>query len=145
MLSLLDRKDKILQVEFTEFAGNRKSKRGVPVKYLQTKSGSIAFTTIYDLIMGQYGVDRGLGGEYPSSYDDAASAYTPAWQETYTGISSATVIQFAREWCSTAEMTDPRCRTLCTRYYRYNYYCIRMLQAHTALRRLFCRFHILQL
>ena len=50
-----------------------------------------------------------LGGEYPSSYDDAASAYTPAWQEIYTGISSGTVIQFAREWYRTAEATNGKC------------------------------------
>ncbi|NLA48116.1 MAG: nitrate reductase subunit alpha, partial [Bacteroidales bacterium] len=60
----------------------------------------------------QYGVDRGLGGDYPSSYDDADSAYTPAWQEIYTGISSATVIQFAREWCLTAEITRGRCMVI---------------------------------
>ncbi len=109
MLSLINKKDDILQVEFTEFAQNRKSLRGVPVKYVQTESGKVACTTVYDLLMGQYGVDRGLGGDYPTSYDDAASAYTPAWQELYTGISSATVLQFAREWCRTAEVTNGKC------------------------------------
>jgi nitrate reductase / nitrite oxidoreductase, alpha subunit len=109
VLSLIDRKDKILQVEFTEFAQKRKAKRGVPVKYVQTAAGKKAFTTIYDLIMAQYGIDRNLGGEYSSSYDDANSAYTPAWQEIYTGISSETVIQFAREWYVTAESTNGKC------------------------------------
>jgi len=112
VLSLIDRKDEILQLEFTEFAANKKSKRGVPVKYLQTKSGKTAYTTIYDLIMGQYGIDRGLGGEYPSSFEDATSAYTPAWQEIYTGISSATVMQFARQWCNTAEVTQGKCMVI---------------------------------
>ena len=111
VLSLIDRKDEILQVEFTEFAQDRKSKRGVPVKYVQTKTGKIAYTTIYDLIMGQYGIDRDLGGDYPSSYD-AATAYTPAWQELYTGISAATVLQFAREWCTTAELTKGKCMVI---------------------------------
>jgi nitrate reductase alpha subunit len=109
VLSLIDRKEETLQVEFTDFARNIKSKRGIPVKYIQTKAGKTAFTTIYDLLMGQYGIDRGLGGDYPHSYDDAGSAYTPAWQEIYTGISSATVIQFAREWCRTAEATQGKC------------------------------------
>ena len=109
VLSLIDKKDKVLQVEFTEFAQDRKSRRGVPVKYIGTKAGKVACTTIYDLIMGQYGIDRKLGGDYPSSYDDATSSYTPAWQEIYTGISSGTVIQFAREWCRTAEVTNGKC------------------------------------
>ncbi|HQG77792.1 MAG TPA: nitrate reductase subunit alpha [Bacteroidales bacterium] len=109
LLTLIEKSDKILQVEFTDFARDTKSKRGVPVRYMQTRRGKIAFTTVYDLIMGQYGVDRGLGGDYPSSYDDAGSAYTPAWQEIFTGISSATVIQFAREWCLTAENTQGKC------------------------------------
>lgn len=112
VLSLINRKDEILEIEFTDFARDTRSRRGVPVKYLQTKKGKTAFTTVYDLIMGQYGVDRGLGGDYPSSYDDADSAYTPAWQEIYTGISSATVIQFAREWCLTAEITRGRCMVI---------------------------------
>ena len=111
-LSLIDKEDEILQVEFTEFAQNRQSLRGVPVKYVQTESGKVAYTTVYDLLMGQYGIDRGLGGDYPTSYDDAASAYTPAWQEIYTGISAATVLQFAREWCRTAEITNGKCMVI---------------------------------
>jgi nitrate reductase alpha subunit len=109
LLTLIERHEEILQVEFTEFAQNRKSRRGVPVRYLNTKDGKVPYTTVFDLIMGQYGINRGLGGDYPTSYEDAASAYTPAWQEIYTGISSATVIQFAREWCRTAEATRGKC------------------------------------
>ncbi|HQH22789.1 MAG TPA: nitrate reductase subunit alpha [Bacteroidales bacterium] len=112
VLSLIDRKDAILEVEFADFARDARSRRGVPVKYLKTREGETAFTTVYDLIMGQYGVDRGLGGDSPSSYDDADSAYTPAWQEIYTGISSATVIRFAREWYRTAEATRGRCMVI---------------------------------
>ncbi len=109
ILSLIDIKDDILEVEFTEFARKHKLKRGVPVRFVKTKAGKIPCTTIYDLLMGQFGVNRGLGGEYPASYDDAASVYTPAWQENYTGIGSATVIQFAREWSLTAEATEGKC------------------------------------
>lgn len=112
VLSLINKKDEILQVEFTEFSKNKKSLRGVPVKYVQTESGKVAYTTVYDLLMGQYGVDRKLGGDYPTSYDDETSAYTPAWQEIYTGISSATVLQFAREWCRTAEVTNGKCMVI---------------------------------
>ncbi|MEZ6063552.1 MAG: hypothetical protein R3C19_24650 [Planctomycetaceae bacterium] len=34
----------------------------------------------------QYGVGRGLPGEYPADYDDKDAPYTPAWSEKYTGI-----------------------------------------------------------
>jgi nitrate reductase / nitrite oxidoreductase, alpha subunit len=109
VLSLIETKDEILQVEFTEFAQNRKSRRGVPVRYLKTKSGKIAYTTVYDLIMGQLGIKRDIEGDYPGSYDDPDHGYTPAWQEKITGIGSATVIEFAREWCRTAEATNGKC------------------------------------
>ena len=112
VLTLIDKKDEILEVEFTEFAKNKKSKRGVPVKTIKTKNRTITYTTSYDLIMGQFGVNRGLGGDYPDSYDDASAAYTPAWQELYSGIGSQTVIQFAREWCRTAEMTNGKCMVI---------------------------------
>ncbi|GAB1450222.1 nitrate reductase subunit alpha [Draconibacterium sp.] len=112
VLSLIKQNDEVLQVEFTEFSKNIKSQRGVPVKYVQTESGKVAYTTVYDLLMGQYGINRGLGGDYPTSYDDATEAYTPAWQEIYTGISSATVLQFAREWCRTAEVTNGKCMVI---------------------------------
>ena len=112
VLSLIDRKEETLLVEFTEFAQNRKARRGVPVKYVQTKEGRKAYSTVYDLLMAQYGIDRGLGGDYPASYEDAASAYTPAWQEIYTGISAGTVLQFAREWSRTAEMTGGKCMVI---------------------------------
>ena len=33
--------------------------------------------------MGQYGVGRGLSGDYPEDYDDADAPFTPAWQEQH--------------------------------------------------------------
>ncbi len=58
--------------------------------------------------MAQFGVNRGLAGDYPADYDSDA-VYTPAWQEKFTGIDRANVIQFAREWASTAEQTEGKC------------------------------------
>jgi nitrate reductase alpha subunit len=66
-------------------------------------------TTVYDLIMAQYGVNRGLKGDYPEDYTDKDAAYTPAWQEIYTGVDSKTVLQFAREWANTANITKGKC------------------------------------
>lgn len=109
VLSLINNSDDILQVRFTEFSGNKKILRGVPVRYLATKTGKVAYTTVYDLLMGQFGINRNLAGDYPLTYDDANAPYTPAWQEIYTGISSSTVIQFAQEWWHTAELTKGKC------------------------------------
>jgi nitrate reductase alpha subunit len=65
-------------------------------------------TTIFDLLMAQYAVPRGLPGAYPESYDEDMP-YTPAWSEKYTGMSREMVIRFAREWASTAELTKGKC------------------------------------
>ena len=110
LLTLIDNNDEVLQVEFVEYGLNKKQQRGVPVKYLKTIDGKkIAVTTVYDLTMAQYGVSRGLEGDYPADYSDKDAAYTPAWQEIFTGIDSKTVISYAREWANTAEATEGKC------------------------------------
>jgi len=107
-LSLLDGSDEVMQVLFDDFSDGNAVQRGVPVRYLETPKGRIPVTTVYDLLMAQFGVDRGLPGDYPTDYDSDA-VYTPAWQEKFTGIDRANVIQFAREWASTAEQTEGKC------------------------------------
>lgn len=110
LLSLIEAHDDVLQVEFTEFGLNMKKLRGVPVNFIETIDGKkIPVTTVYDLTMAQYGVDRNLGGDYPKDYSDKDSSYTPAWQEIFTGVDSKTVISFAREWANTAISTEGKC------------------------------------
>lgn len=108
-LSFLEKHDEIVAITLPEFAGNTELQRNVPVKWVKTTTGKVAVATCYDLLMAQYGVERGLGGEYPKNYDDENSPYTPAWQEKFTGIDRKTVIQFAREWALTAELTEGKC------------------------------------
>ena len=56
-------------------------RRGVPVR----RVGGRLVTTVFDLMLAQYGVRRdGLPGEWPTGYDDATQPYTPAWQESIT-------------------------------------------------------------
>ncbi len=52
------------------------------MKRLQLADGTTALvTTVYDLTMANYGLDRGLNDENcATSYDDI-KAYTPAWAE----------------------------------------------------------------
>ena len=109
MLTLLNGNDGVLRTEFTEFGLDKKAWRDVPVKYVETVNGKVAVTTVYDLIMAQYGVSRGLGGDYPKDYAAKDDAYTPAWQEIFTGIDAKTVLSFAREWANTANITKGKC------------------------------------
>ncbi|HMN06407.1 MAG TPA: nitrate reductase subunit alpha [Flavobacteriales bacterium] len=112
-LSFLGKRDDVLQVEFVDYGHERIAKRGVPVRYITTVEGEkVPVATIYDIIMGQYGVPRGLEGEYPKDYDDKDAAYTPAWQEIFTGIGRKTAIKLAREWAGTAEATEGRCMVI---------------------------------
>jgi len=109
ILSFVDDRDEVLEVTVNEFASGKEFKRGVPVKYIETINGKVPVTTIYDLLMAQFGVGRGLSGDYPKNYDDDEMLYTPAWQEKFTGIDRKTVLQFAREWARTAERTEGQC------------------------------------
>ena len=60
--------------------------RDVPVR----RVGGHLVTTVFDLMLAQYGVGRdGLLGGYATSYDDAGAPYTPAWQEAITGVPAA--------------------------------------------------------
>ncbi|XNM83074.1 hypothetical protein ACLK1V_06715 [Escherichia coli] len=59
----------------------------LPVKRLQLADGSTALvTTVYDLTLANYGLERGLNDvNCATSYDDV-KAYTPAWAEQITGV-----------------------------------------------------------
>ncbi|BDD88118.1 nitrate reductase subunit alpha [Desulfofustis limnaeus] len=110
LLTLLDKQQQeTLPVVFDDFSAAAQVVRDVPVRSVDSADGRVMVTTVYDLLMAQFGVDRGLDGAYPSGYDDAGQSYTPAWQEQFTGIDRATVIQFARDWATTAERTEGKC------------------------------------
>ena len=97
-------------VRFDDFGEGRDLTREVPVQRLKTADGSeVVVATVYDLLMAQYGVSRGLGGDYPEDYNDEDKPYTPAWTERYTGIDRKDLIRFAREWGTTAEYTEGKC------------------------------------
>jgi len=109
-LTFLDAADREVQVLLDDFAEGRTIARGVPAREIETADGAtVLVTTVFDLLMAQYGVVRGLGGDYPTGYDDETVPYTPAWSEKYTGIGRETLIRFAREWGKTAELTRGKC------------------------------------
>ncbi|HEV7206020.1 MAG TPA: nitrate reductase subunit alpha, partial [Jatrophihabitans sp.] len=79
--------------------------RGVPVR----RVGGHLVTTVYDLMLANYGVARrGLPGVWPSGYDDADEPYTPAWQESITGVKAPTAARIAREFAANAEESHGR-------------------------------------
>ncbi|MCC6365782.1 MAG: nitrate reductase subunit alpha [Bryobacterales bacterium] len=111
-LTFLGNSAATLRVAFDDFSSGSTLTRSVPVKLVQTGDGrEVAVTTVYDLLMAQYGVSRELEGDYPRSYDDDVP-YTPAWSEKYTGISRNVLIRFAREWGNTAEGTGGKCMVI---------------------------------
>ncbi len=112
LLSFIDQCDEVLLVEFDEYGLERKYFRGVPIKYVKTDEGIVPVATVYDLLMAQLGVNRGLIGEYPKDFNDKDNGYTPAWQEIFTGISKETVLQFAEEWIQTAASTGGKCMVI---------------------------------
>lgn len=60
------------------------------MKRLQLADGSTALvTTVYDLTLANYGLERGLNDvNCATSYDDV-KAYTPAWAEQITAFLAA--------------------------------------------------------
>jgi nitrate reductase / nitrite oxidoreductase, alpha subunit len=110
VLTFLEDHDAVLSVRLDNFGEGKDIARDVPVRYVETADGEkVAVTTVYDLLMTQYGVPRGLENGYPEDYDDENAPYTPAWSEKYTGMDRQMVIKFAREWASTALHTEGKC------------------------------------
>ncbi|MBV8994962.1 MAG: nitrate reductase subunit alpha, partial [Pseudonocardiales bacterium] len=80
-------------------------RRGVPTR---TVAGKLV-TTVFDLLLAQYGVSRpGLPGSWPTGYDDAEQPYTPAWQEPITGVPAAAAERIGREFADNAERSGGR-------------------------------------
>jgi nitrate reductase alpha subunit len=81
-------------------------RRGVPAR----RVGGRLVTTVFDLLLAQYGVPReGLPGDWPDGYDDAAVPYTPAWAETVTSVPAHRAVRIAREFAATAAASGGRC------------------------------------
>ncbi|MBT9597902.1 MAG: nitrate reductase subunit alpha, partial [Vitreoscilla sp.] len=83
--------------------------RSVPVRRVKLgKAGEERFAvvaTVFDLQAGQYGVPRGLPGENAAASYDDNTAYTPAWQESITGVPREQVITVARQFADNADKT----------------------------------------
>nr|WP_298327801.1 nitrate reductase subunit alpha [Haloactinopolyspora sp.] len=79
--------------------------RGVPTR----RVGGQLVTTVFDLLLAQYGVSRpGLPGDWPTGYDDASQPYTPAWQEQITSVRAGVAARIGREFARNAEESGGR-------------------------------------
>ncbi|HUE45248.1 MAG TPA: nitrate reductase subunit alpha, partial [Aestuariivirgaceae bacterium] len=108
--------DAIVGVDFPYFGGAATGnfvkcehpdvlRRNVPVRRLALRDGEALVATVFDLFCANYGLDRGLGGEWvTSSYDDDVP-YTPAWAEKITGVDRNAIVTVAREFALNAEKT----------------------------------------
>ncbi len=109
VLSLLGHHDDVATVDLPRFdltdGDDHVLRRGVPVRRI---AGQLV-TTVFDLMLAQYGVRRdGLPGTWPTDYDDAETPYTPAWQEAITSVPAAAVTRLAREFAQNAADTSGR-------------------------------------
>ncbi|RWM28561.1 nitrate reductase subunit alpha [Mesorhizobium sp.] len=82
--------------------------RNIPVRTIKTVDGAVKVATVYDLLMANYGLDRGFGGaNVAASYDDDVP-FTPAWAERITGVKRDAIVTVAREFATNAEKTNGR-------------------------------------
>jgi len=92
--------------------------RRVPARWIETADGPVLVTTAFDLLMAQYGVQRPEdpattgGADERRRYADPELPFTPAWQESFTGVDAGVVIDFARQWAHTAETRGGRCMAI---------------------------------
>mgnify|MGYP000724067725 CR=1 FL=1 len=59
--------------------------------------------TVFDLLCANYGLDRGLGGDFVARDFSDSAPYTPAWAEKITGVPADAIITAAREFAANAE------------------------------------------
>ena len=116
-LTRVDNADEVSDVAFPYFGGGGNDfwtrtdhesiqLRRVPIRHVTLADGSTArVATVFDLLVANYGIDRGLGGgNVAASYDDDVP-YTPAWQERITGVDREKVIAVARQFAENAHKT----------------------------------------
>ena len=108
-LSLLGVHDEVMTLGFPYFDDNGRQvlKRAVPVKRIRQGDRTLLVTSVYDLVLAKYGIDRNLGDTCPKSYDDELP-FTPAWQEKITGVDRREAIRIAREFARNAIETKGR-------------------------------------
>ncbi len=120
LITLLGKHDEVQSLAFPYFASEKDYNhfsfistshenvlyRNVPIKKLKLKNKDLYVATVFDLLVANYGIDRGLGGGNvaESYYDDIP--YTPFWQEKITKVDKDDVIKLAKEFALNALKTE---------------------------------------
>ena len=116
-MSFIDSRHEVAAVEFPYFGSGATAffatgderpnvlTRNVPVKRISCADGDALVATVFDLVCANYGLDRGLGGDWVAEdyFEDLPG--TPAWAEKITGVPAAKIVHVAREFASNAEKT----------------------------------------
>jgi nitrate reductase alpha subunit len=119
LLSFIENYDSVLSVGFPYYAGENHKHvyfnntnhndvlfRNIPVKKIVCDGNVFFVSTVFDLLVANYGIDRGLGGKNVAlSYNDDVP-YTPFWQECITGVGKDDVIGLALQFAQNAEKTS---------------------------------------
>ncbi len=135
-LSLIERPDQVAPVAFPYFGGivtenfthnqqqgNDVLLRNVPVKKLQLAEGECLVASVFDLLLANYGIDRGLGGEHVAASYDQDVPYTPKWQQAITGVKAADVISVARQFADNADKTHGKSMVIIGAGMNHWYHC----------------------
>ncbi len=115
-LILEEHHDDVVGVDFPYFGGEATENfvrcehpgvltHNIPVKKIKTADGEIMVTTVFDLFCANYGLDRGLGGDWVAKDYNVDVPFTPKWAEKITGVSADKIITVAREFALNAEKT----------------------------------------
>lgn len=121
-VSLLNTKDEVVSAGFPYF-GNLENdqpifahtdhesvqQRNIPARRISLGGDKeVLVATVFDLLIANYGIDRGLGGENVATSLEDDVPYTPAWQEKITGVPAEQVTRIAREFADNADKTRGR-------------------------------------
>jgi nitrate reductase alpha subunit len=119
-LSLIEARDAVAPVAFPYFggietehfrgndAGTNVLVRNVPAQKVQLAEGEALVASVFDLLVANYGIDRGLGGSHTARFYEDDIPYTPKWQEAITGVKASDVIAVARQFADNADKTHGR-------------------------------------
>lgn len=117
VLTVMGQQDEVVEVAFPYFGGETYKhehfnadhhpdiiQRKVPVKKLQQEN--IYYCTVFDLMVANYGLSRGLDDANAAHSFDQHLPYTPKWQENITGVPAEQIITIARQFATNAEQTS---------------------------------------
>jgi nitrate reductase alpha subunit len=119
LLSVIENRDEIADVSFPYFGGalykhwdfkatshDEIIVRKVPVKKISVKNGDAFCCTVFDLMIANYGLDRGFDDPCAAKSYDEDLPYTPKWQEKITGVPAEQAITVARQFAENAAESE---------------------------------------